>query len=99
MFAIIKRGKPTGPTIGLRADMTALPDPRGNPDWTMQATHAARCTPAGHDGIPRLLLGAAKYLAENAQFSGRVALIFSTRQKKPAAGKRGDSRGRHSRPF
>lgn len=62
-------------TIGLRADMDALP--------IMEATglpHASK-TPGkmhacGHDGHTAMLLGAAQYLAETRNFDGRVVLIF-----------------------
>ncbi|MCZ4366928.1 M20 aminoacylase family protein [Sulfitobacter dubius] len=65
----------SGRTIGLRADMDALP--------IMEATglpHASK-TPGkmhacGHDGHTAMLLGAAQYLAETRNFDGRVVLIF-----------------------
>ncbi|WP_370231433.1 M20 aminoacylase family protein [Cognatishimia sp.] len=74
VVAIIN-GQGEGPTIGLRADMDALP---------MQETtgldHASTISGAmhacGHDGHTTMLLGAARYLAETRKFNGRVALIF-----------------------
>ncbi len=74
IIAIIE-GQGAGPTIGLRADMDALPI-----DEATGATHASE-TPGkmhacGHDGHTAMLLGAAKYLAETRNFAGRVALIF-----------------------
>ena len=74
MVAIIN-GKGDGPTIGLRADMDALPI-----EEITGAEYASE-TPGkmhacGHDGHTTMLLGAAKYLAETRNFSGRVALIF-----------------------
>ncbi len=74
MVAIIN-GQGEGPTIGLRADMDALPILE-----TTGADHASE-TPGkmhacGHDGHTTMLLGAAKYLVETRNFSGRVALIF-----------------------
>ena len=74
LVAIIN-GQGDGPTIGLRADMDALPITEttgldyasGNPG----KMHAC-----GHDGHTTMLLGAARYLAETRNFSGRVALIF-----------------------
>ncbi len=74
VVAIIE-GKSNGPTIGLRADMDALP---------MQETtgleHAStvdgKMHACGHDGHTTMLLGAARYLVETRNFSGRVALIF-----------------------
>ncbi|NTJ43972.1 amidohydrolase [Agrobacterium larrymoorei] len=64
-----------GRTIGLRADMDALP--------ILEETGAAWAskTPGkmhacGHDGHTAMLLGAAKYLSETRNFVGSVALIF-----------------------
>ena len=57
----------SGRTIGLRADMDALPihEETGVPhaSKTDGAMHAC-----GHDGHTAMLLGAAKYLAETQQF-------------------------------
>ncbi|TFL18281.1 M20 aminoacylase family protein [Jannaschia formosa] len=74
MVAIIE-GRRSGPTIGLRADMDALPIQEAT-----GAEHASenpgRMHACGHDGHTTMLLGAAKYLAETRNFAGRVALIF-----------------------
>lgn len=74
IVAIIN-GKGEGPTIGLRADMDALPitEETGVP---YASTHPGRMHACGHDGHTAMLLGAARYLAETRNFSGRVALIF-----------------------
>ncbi len=71
----IVNGQGDGPTIGLRADMDALPITE-----TSGGDHASK-TPGkmhacGHDGHMTMLLGAARYLAETRTFRGRVALIF-----------------------
>ena len=74
IVAIIE-GQGDGPTIGLRADMDALPIRE-----TSGVEHASetegRMHACGHDGHTTMLLGAAKYLAETRNFRGRVALIF-----------------------
>ena len=74
VVAIIN-GQGEGPTIGLRADMDALPMPEmtglEHASTVDGAMHAC-----GHDGHTTMLLGAARYLAETRKFSGRVALIF-----------------------
>ncbi|WP_227269432.1 M20 aminoacylase family protein [Roseobacter weihaiensis] len=74
IVAIIN-GQGPGPTIGLRADMDALPiEEETGLDYA--STHPGRMHACGHDGHTAMLLGAAKYLAETRNFSGRVALIF-----------------------
>ncbi|MGV1826064.1 amidohydrolase [Agrobacterium vitis] len=61
--------------IGLRADMDALPlqEITGKP-WASKTD--GRMHACGHDGHTAMLLGAAKYLAENRNFNGAVAVIF-----------------------
>ncbi|MDX8352119.1 M20 aminoacylase family protein [Cognatiyoonia sp. IB215182] len=74
VVAIIE-GCAAGPTIGLRADMDALPieETTGLP---YASTIKGKMHACGHDGHTTMLLGAAKYLAETRNFAGRVALIF-----------------------
>ncbi|MBT4566604.1 MAG: amidohydrolase, partial [Marinovum sp.] len=74
VVAIIE-GQGAGPTIGLRADMDALPmTETSGVDWASKTPgHMHAC---GHDGHTTMLLGAAKFLAQTRNFSGRVALIF-----------------------
>jgi len=65
----------SGKTIALRADMDALDILEdNNKDWCSQI--AGKMHGCGHDGHTAMLLGAAKYLAENPNFDGRVHLIF-----------------------
>ncbi len=78
MVAIINgqgHDAPDAPTIGLRADMDALPIPEET-GVEYVSGHAGNMHACGHDGHTTMLLGAAKYLAETRNFSGRVALIF-----------------------
>ncbi|MCT8328633.1 M20 aminoacylase family protein [Albidovulum sediminis] len=69
------RGRAGGRTLGLRADMDALPMTE-----TTGAPHAStvpgRMHACGHDGHTTMLLGAAKYLAQTRNFAGTVALVF-----------------------
>lgn len=74
LVAIIN-GQGEGPTIGLRADMDALPIPEET-GLEYASTNPGRMHACGHDGHTTMLLGAARYLAETRNFSGRVALIF-----------------------
>ena len=68
-------GHGPGPTIGLRADMDGLPiEETSGVEWA--SSRPGKMHACGHDGHTTMLLGAAKYLVETRNFSGRVALIF-----------------------
>ena len=64
-----------GGTIGLRADMDALPMPEET-GLEYASTVEGRMHACGHDGHTTMLLGAAKYLSETRRFAGKVVLIF-----------------------
>src|SRR5215831_6354130 len=62
-------------SIGLRADMDALPiEERTNLAYSSR--HEGRMHACGHDGHTTMLLGAARYLAETRNFDGALHLIF-----------------------
>ncbi len=75
VVGIIKGSGGEGRTIGLRADMDALPldEITGKP-WA--STIPGRMHACGHDGHTAMLLGAAKHLADTRNFAGRVAVVF-----------------------
>ena len=74
IVAIIE-GQTSGRTIGLRADMDALPITE-NTGMSYSSKNEGVMHACGHDGHTTMLLGAARYLSETRNFSGRVALIF-----------------------
>ncbi|GAK68664.1 putative amidohydrolase [Agrobacterium rubi TR3 = NBRC 13261] len=61
--------------IGLRADMDALAMPE-IAERPYKSTIAGKMHACGHDGHTVMLLGAARQLAENRNFSGTVHFIF-----------------------
>ena len=62
-------------SIGLRADMDALPI-REASGLAYASVHDGVAHSCGHDGHTAMLLCAARYLAETRRFSGTVHLIF-----------------------
>jgi amidohydrolase len=62
-------------TIGLRADMDALPIVEAN-DIPYRSRNQGTMHACGHDGHTTMLLGAARYLAETRAFNGTVNFIF-----------------------
>ena len=85
VVGIIKGNRP-GPTIGLRADMDALPIlEETDKEWASKT--AGKMHACGHDGHTSMLLGAAKYLSETRNFAGQVAVIFQPAEEGGAGGK------------
>ena len=86
VVGIIKGSLGEGRTVGLRADMDALPinETTGKPYASKTAGKMHAC---GHDGHTAMLLGGAKYLAETRNFAGSVAVIFQPAEEGGAGGK------------
>ncbi|OWT74318.1 MULTISPECIES: M20 aminoacylase family protein [unclassified Achromobacter] len=74
-------------TIGLRADMDALPMPEHN-RFGHASTVAGKMHGCGHDGHTTMLLGAAQYLAEHRDFDGTIHFIFQPAEENGNAGAR-----------
>ena len=74
VVGVLKRGT-SNRSIGIRADMDALPINEIN-NFSYKSKFKNRMHACGHDGHTTMLLGAAKYLAENGNFDGTVYFIF-----------------------
>lgn len=74
VVGVLQNGNETR-TVGLRADMDALPIREEN-TFAHRSTHDGTMHACGHDGHTTMLLGAAQYLAKTRNFRGRVHFIF-----------------------
>ena len=79
VVGVIHGGRPAGAqgakSIGLRADMDALPMREEN-DFPWRSATQGLMHGCGHDGHTAMLVGAARYLAQTRQFAGDAVLIF-----------------------
>lgn len=76
VVGVIRGRKPgQGKTIGIRADMDALPIEEAT-DVPYKSKTPGRMHACGHDGHTAIVLGAAKYLAETRNFAGTAVVIF-----------------------
>lgn len=73
-------------SIGLRADMDALPIQEAT-NLPYRSRHDGRMHACGHDGHTTMLLGAARYLAQTRNFDGTVHLIFQPAEEGLGGGK------------
>ena len=71
----VLEGNRPGKTIGLRADMDALPIEEQT-NLPYRSTNPGVMHACGHDGHTTMLLGAARYLAESRDFAGKAVFIF-----------------------
>ncbi len=65
----------SGRSVGLRADIDALPVTEKN-TFAHASRHPGRMHACGHDGHTTMLLAAAQHLAAQRDFTGRVVCIF-----------------------
>lgn len=74
VVGVLRSGNNTR-SIGLRADMDALPIAEAN-EFAHASQNEGKMHACGHDGHTVMLLGAARYLAETRNFDGQVHFIF-----------------------
>ena len=90
VVGVLRAGSGQG-SIGLRADMDALPiQEETGAAWA--STVPGKMHACGHDGHTAMLLGAARYLAETRNFTGTVYLIFQPAEELGGEGTSGGSR-------
>jgi amidohydrolase len=86
VVGIIRGRLGAGSTVGLRADMDALPISEAT-GKAYASRIPGRMHACGHDGHTAMLLGASKYLAETRNFAGSVAVIFQPAEEGGGGGK------------
>ena len=75
VVGVIDGRKPGTGSIGLRADIDALPVTEKN-TFEHASRHPGRMHACGHDGHTAMLLAAARHLSRERDFAGRVVCIF-----------------------
>ena len=74
VVGILRRGS-SSRTLGLRADMDALPITEHN-RFAHASRHPGKMHACGHDGHTTMLLAAARHLARHGRFDGTVYFVF-----------------------
>ena len=87
IVAVVRgRRDSAGRSVGLRADMDALPMHEDN-EFEHRSRYDGRMHGCGHDGHTTMLLAAARYLHETRNFDGTAFLIFQPGEEGHAGAK------------
>ncbi len=76
-----------GNTVGIRADIDALPIHEANQKLDYRSRHDGKMHACGHDGHTTMALGAARYLAATRDFRGTVHFVFQPAEEGGAGAK------------
>ncbi len=87
VVGVIRGAADNGRTIGLRADMDALPMQELN-SFEHASTYPGKMHACGHDGHTAMLLAAARYLSQHRDFDGVVHVIFQPAEEGHVGAKR-----------
>ncbi len=85
LVGVLEGNKSSSKSIGLRADMDALPMSEKT-NLKYQSKNEGKMHACGHDGHVTMLLGAAYALSKNQNFSGKVYFIFQPAEEGGRAG-------------
>ncbi|QKV20157.1 M20 aminoacylase family protein [Oricola thermophila] len=86
VVGVIRGSRGPGETLGLRADMDALPiSEMTGRDYA--STVPGKMHACGHDGHTAMLLGAAQHLAETRNFAGTVVVVFQPAEEGGGGGR------------
>ncbi len=76
VVATLQRGQGANRSVGLRADMDALPIQEARAELPWASTKPGVMHACGHDGHTTALLGAAKLLLDDPSWRGTIRLVF-----------------------
>jgi amidohydrolase len=85
IVGVIRGGKQSKSSVGLRADMDCLPMQETS-TRAYKSQNEGRMHACGHDGHTTMLLGAARYLAETRAFDGTAYVIFQPAEEHGGGG-------------